>query len=301
MNTTGKSGRGGGLKAMSGLPFAALGIVLGVSWVGSFGNAQDGGLYSSQGSVIQNQALYEQEQARAAAEARQTKALKDAMAAQRPLQPVATTAEQYLRINGVPVASSRDGAEYRATPPAGVSTETRGSSISPVPFRSEAPVPSFVPPPTTPPAPEKKKGLFGWLPGKAEPASPTNPFVAAPPANDQAIQTATLAAVNAPGQGGEKPGALGGLFDRKEKTPNSASGPPPAAGVDLFERRARQTVGDRSAVVVPQTFEAEFAGVLVTVYAGTSVMVLDRSEAEALIQLPDGRSGRVPAASLEAR
>lgn len=299
MSTTGISGRKRGLQVK--LPGAMVGGLIGVSCFLSFGNAQDGGLYGSQGSVIQNQALYEQEQARAAAEARQTKALKDAMAAQSPIPPVATNAEQYLRINGVPVASSRDGAEYRATAPTGAPVEARGASITPVPNRTEAPVPSFDPGPTSPPAPEKKKGLFGWLPGKDEPSPPApsaNPYVPTAPADDSAVQQATMAAVNSPGQEADQPGLMGGLFNRKDKESGGSNQTPPAAGVDLFERRAKLAVGDVGTVVVPQTFEAEFSGVLVTVYVGTSVIVLDRSDKETLIQLPDGRSARVPSERL---
>jgi hypothetical protein len=299
MTTTGMSGRGRGLQVK--LAGVILLSHLGVSCFLSFGNAQDGGLYGSQGSVVQNQALYEQEQARAAAEARQTKALKDAMAAQSPIPPVATTAEQYLRINGVPVASSRDGAEYRATAPTGAPLETRGASIPPVPNRSGASVPSFVTAPASPPAAEKKKGLFGWLPGKVEPtpaAPAANPYVPTAPADGIAVQEATMAAVNAPVRETGQPGLMGGLFGRKEKESSGSSAVPPAAEGDLFERRAKLTAGAVNSVAVPQTFEAEFAGVLVTVYAGTSVIVLDRSEKETLIQLPDGRSARVPSEKL---
>lgn len=299
MSTTGIAGRGRGLQAK--LPSAMLVGLIGVSCFLSFGNAQEGGLYGSQGSVIQNQALYEEEQARAAAEARQTKALKDAMAAQSPIRPVATTAEQYLRINGVPVASSRDGAEYRATSPTGAPVETRGASITPVPNRTGAAVPSFMSGPASPPAVDKKKGLFGWLPGKDEPTSPApsaNLYVPTAPADESAVQQATMAAVNSPGQESDQPGIMGGLFGRKEKESPGTNAVPPAAGVDLFERRAKLTAGDVGSVVVPQAFEAEFAGVLVTVYAGTSVIVLDRADKETLIQLPDGRSARVPSERL---
>jgi hypothetical protein len=107
-----------------------------------------------------------------------------------------------------------------------------------------------------------------------------------------------MAAVNAPGQDAEQPGIMGGLFGRKEKESSGPNDTPPVAGVDLFERRAKLTAGEVGSVVVPQTFEAEFSGVLVTVYAGTSVVILDRTEKEALIQLADGRSARVPSERL---
>lgn len=347
--------------------------MLALAYLPILGNGQDGALPPTvvqnapgiQGNVAWTRAQQDAELDRAAAAARQKKAVMESMLTQVQRPPVITSAEQYLAVNRPAVPRSPEG-----------------SGPSPQAMRSNAYVPAFenapartgvaqgaTSAPASPELPQKKGGLFSLFKSKEKeaetapdlppppPASyPETPvgetMGSAPPAEEAASSSsATEQSVEA-----EKPSLFGKLFARDKATepslpgqatllppagdagavgamptvpeaaeapattgsPDGIPNPPsfdapeaptsaptaPATGNEsgdapIFSRRSSSSGGGAGpTAIVLAASQATVGGVLVRLYEGTQVTVLERNGSMARIRLADGREGTIAASAL---
>lgn len=147
-------------------------------------------------------------------------------------------------------------------------------------------------------APEKPS-LFGKLFGKpkaTEPSSMPDPTLSAP---------AAPAAPPVPEPNGTTPPAdpVGipsppSFSAPPAPTPQTSTSSAPAEGEpSIFVRRSAGSAAGTNATVL-ETTQATVAGVLVKLYEGSSVSVLERSGSMARVRLADGREGTVAASAL---
>lgn len=142
-----------------------------------------------------------------------------------------------------------------------------------------------------------KPTLFGKLFGKdkpAESAPPTAPVMALPPSAEPSTAPAPdPAGIPVPPSFNEPAPA-----PPAPPAPVVADAPPPEAGeASIFVRRSATPESGPEAGVLTTT-QATVGGVLVRLYEGTKVTVLERSGSMARVRLPDGREGTVAASAL---
>lgn len=251
---------------------ATLWLTLALSFFSRFGNGQDGAVSTTpppdgwgvHGNVAWSKAQHEAELEKAAAAARQKKALMGAMSSYVQQPAPITSAEQYLAVHRPPA------------PPA-------GESAAPSPVRRDAYVPEFEAAPArsgrgreslsapvaapSAPAPEKR-GLFGLFkskekapaisdpgpdPGTMESVPPTAAYpepssvAAAPPQTPAPVDPAALAAATQGAPVSEKPSFLGRLFGGKRQETQPSSVPQPT----LSAPEAGPVPADSAAPVPP--------------------------------------------------
>lgn len=346
--------------------------MLALAYLPILGNGQDGALPPTvvpnapgiQGNVAWTQAQQDAELDRAAAAARQKKAVMESMLTQVQRPAVITSAEQYLAVNR-PIAPR----------------SPEGSGPSPQVVRGNAYVPAFenasnrtgsgqgtTPHPVSSDLAEKKGGLFSLFKSKEKEAE-TAPGLPLPPASypeNSAQETmgsaprtedaSSLSAATERAVEPEKPSIFGKLFSREKATepsmpeqptllppvgdassggampavPAAAEAPatsgnpggipsppsfdapaapapvPPAPSTGnesgdapIFSRRASGSGGGGGPTAsVLAASQATVGGVLVRLYEGTQVTVLERSGSMARIRLADGREGTIAASAL---
>lgn len=152
-------------------------------------------------------------------------------------------------------------------------------------------------------APEAKKpSLFGRLFSKEKETAP--PAAVAPPTPYPAPGT-TPAPAAAPAQpsGIPSPPSFDGPAPAAAPAPAPAPAAPAASeggesgGASIFVNRSRPEAAGQTASVLSTT-QATVSGVLVRLYEGTQVSVLERSGSMARVRLPDGREGTIAASAL---
>jgi hypothetical protein len=207
-------------------------------------------------------------------------------------------------------------AAYPEPAPGGI-----GSTSAPAPAPGTAPDMAPVDPAareaaletaTTGPADEKKPSLFGRLFSKDKDATPA-PAPAAPspyPAPGAAPAPAPAPAPTETAGGIPTPPSFDDPAPATPAAPPSAPAAPPtappapaakpgsdAAPASIFVDRSRPAAAAPSASVLTTT-QATVSGVLVRLYQGTQVSVLERNGSMARVRLPDGREGTIAASAL---
>ena len=294
--------------------------------------------YTGTGNVAQNRAMWEADLQRAAVEARKDKELKAAMAAQAPRQVVYRTAADFMAANRPPslppserpaptrrqeyVPEFEDTPSQAPAPMTVSSSEPEKKGLFALFSRSnretvatvEAPSsPTYVPPyereapspvveaaeePVYLPEPEPTNngGFFSKLFGKKEQAPSAPPAPESAPMPEVAEAPAVESVTDAP----PAPPASNGIPDapnwNEAPAPVSAPPAPPEETASIFRRSSSPDSGQ--AATIRAQSEATVNGVLVTLYEGTQVSVIESSGTKSKIRLPDGRVGMISKSSL---
>lgn len=261
-----------------------------------------------QGNLAWTKAQHEAELEKAALAARQKKALMQSMASVAHRPPTITTAEQFLEVHRPAAPRSPEGS-------GGSAPITRSNPYVPqfenTAARTGRGETSGAPAPPAPAVtvPEKKPSLLGRLFAKEKEAPPAPAPVApapypapggtpAPPA----APTEAAAGIPAPPSFDDPAPAKPAPMSPAPMPPAPAAAPAPEAGSEagsasIFVDRSRPATPAPSASVLTTT-QATVSGVLVRLYEGTEVSVLERNGSMARVRLPDGREGTIAASAL---
>ena len=151
-----------------------------------------------------------------------------------------------------------------------------------------------------------KSSIFGKLFSREKSASPpltdrqtlSSPAIESPPGTGMpSVQSAS----DAPATSGDPVGIPDSpSFDAPAapaRTVSDSENPSESGNAPIFSRRSAATGGGPSASVLSST-QATVGGVLVRLYEGTQVTVLERSGSMARIRLADGREGTIAVSAL---
>jgi hypothetical protein len=248
-----------------------------------------------------------------------------------PASPPVTTPEKKSGLFGLFKTKEKEpefsgGSSTMPLPPAAAYPEPApggiGSTSAPAPAPGTAPDMAPVDPAareaaletaTSGPADEKKPSLFGRLFSKDKDATPA-PAPAAPspyPAPGAApapapAPTETAGGIPTPPSFDDPAPAMPAAPSSAPAAPATPPTAPPApaakpgsdaAPASIFVDRSRPAAAAPSASVLTTT-QATVSGVLVRLYQGTQVSVLERNGSMARVRLPDGREGTIAASAL---
>ncbi|MDF1658462.1 MAG: hypothetical protein P1U58_12680 [Verrucomicrobiales bacterium] len=254
--------------------------------------------YSTQGNASQNRSVYELELQRAAQEARRMKELKASIAASAfgPPPPI-TSADQFLATNRPPTPPPSEEPEGEGS--AAEVPEFENASVPSRPVEASGNIPTFE-------MPEKERSFFKWMKGKKNDDS----AIELPPAGSSQYETGNpyeAPDVSSTPPEPPAPPENQGIPDvpamNEEPAPIMRSSTPPAVETPsepapIFVRREEPVAASGETAVVEKDADAIVSGVLVKLFAGTQVSILERNGSDVTVRLPDGRVGMLKKKSL---
>jgi hypothetical protein len=283
----------------------------------NFGSAQDNVVslnpgYGVQGSLAVTRAQNEADMQRALQRARETRALKEAMAAYAPTRQIPSTPAQFLTANRPAPPLPQSGGAVTSIAPVERVPEVPYFE-KPVEFPSPEPAPSPSPVSIETPSPPASRGglldrlfkrekeapetassnsqlpLRGELP-PAPPVAPAVPPTVSSPSPDRIPEPPSFRET--------APSPRAGEPSMAEKPILSSPPEPEEEIAPIFQRRVAPSAAGETATVTVES-EATVSGVLVRLYKGDQVRVLSRNGSEATIRLADQRVGTINAGVLK--
>ncbi len=215
--------------------------------------------------------------------------------------PAITTASQFLAANRPPMPPPSENPEIERSEAYVPEFETPStpSSVPSLPVEPSGNTPSFE-------MPEKERSFFKWMKGKKEDDAVSD----LPPAGAAEYETANP--YEEPDMSSSPPEPPAPVVSQDipdvpamNEEPAPIMRPPappvaetPSAPAPIFVRREEAAGPSGEVATVEKDADAIVKGVLVKLYAGTRVSVLDTGGSDATVRLPDGRVGTVKRKSL---